>query len=152
MSLAKGLLYCPCPGSPKDHHSPLAERGQSGGENRVPSPCMRHETRWLAPFFILTMGSWGPRRRESTLSLGLFPQGLRSPSQGSCSGWASEPFNSWDLCFANAPFLYSRHIDPWPRGFWVSPFGGWGLSTLSTHQEGHSKPFSRMDRWAHVAS
>ena len=85
VSLAKGLLYRPHPGGPKDGRSPFAERGHWGGDNRVLGPSINHKSHFLAPTFSLTMGSWGPRRKEPSppQSESIPARPMRSSSWGS---------------------------------------------------------------------
>ena len=76
-SLAKGLLYCPHPGGPKDGHSPFAERGHWGGDNRVLGPNINHKSHWLAPHLHSDRGLMGAKEeRARSPSLSPFPQGL----------------------------------------------------------------------------
>ena len=64
VSLAKGLLYRPCPGGPKDGCSPFAERGHWEMTTECLAPVSTIKVTGWPPTFILTVGSWRPRRKE----------------------------------------------------------------------------------------
>lgn len=51
MSLANGLLCCPCPASHKDGHSSLAEKGHWGGDDRVLGPSINRKKSLIGPLF-----------------------------------------------------------------------------------------------------